>query len=375
MSAQPRYQYHLHGTLVAYILVTLLIAAGAFNSNNNLLFFLFGLAIALLLIGGVHSGSVLMRVRVERAGAWAEPAGGAVRLRYRLRHTGGRLTGYALKVLEEPAAAGKMLDRPAHAFGAFVRPRGEAEIEAATRSTRRGELTLGPVRLLSEFPFGLVRKSVVFDLPARVVVHPAEVPVPEVARRAIGRSGRGEDERRDADPRFAGEEFYGLREYAEGDSPRAIAWRASARRGADRPWLVRQNAGQPVPEVRIMVALDLLGAGDEAAYEYAVSEAGAIVRLADRAGVPVGLEVAGMGVSTATASGHRHAVALLDDLAMLPTLAVARSRSVLPTVPAATENGVVRLVVKPGRPAAREGHGVAAGVGPWAAVATGRAGR
>lgn len=352
---RPRYQYHLHGTLVAYILVTLLIAAGAFNSNNNLLFFLFGLAISLLLLGGLHSGFVLMRLRAERLSIVAESrlseaaAGGIIRVRYRLAHTGRRMTAFALKLVEESPGGSASIDGPLMSFAVHVKPGGEVEVMGEARCTRRGELLLTGVRVFSEFPFGLVRKSVWFAQPGRVVVPPAEVEVPPLAERLLGRRGPASEETPEPKPEFQGEEFFALREYEEGDPQRLIAWRASARRDPQsQGLLVKQHAGLPPPSPRVVVSLEATKAADEPAYERAISEAASIIRLAERRGSAVGLEVIGLGHSLAPERGRRHADALIEDLALLPRFESARSHPVVATAPAASGPDVLRFLVRAG---------------------------
>src|ERR1041385_4840021 len=61
--AAPLRRYHFHGPGLVYILVTLFIAMGAINSQNNLLFAALGLAIGGLLISGIISGGALLGVR------------------------------------------------------------------------------------------------------------------------------------------------------------------------------------------------------------------------------------------------------------------------------------------------------------------------
>jgi uncharacterized protein (DUF58 family) len=347
---KPRYQYHLHGALLAYVLVTLLIAAGAFNSNNNLLFFLFGLSMALLVIGGIYSGATLMRVGAERVGTHAEPAGGAVRIRVRLRHTGRRLGAFALAVSDQPDpdSLSRLATEPA-GFVPAVGPGQTVEVQLVTRSTRRGELRLRGLKVASEFPFGLVRKSVLFASSTRLVIPPAAAEVPEIARRLI--RGRGREPWPDAEPDLAilGDEFAGLREYSPGDSPRLIAWRASARlTGTDRPWVVRQHAGLPRPGAPVVVRVQALGSGAEADYERCIAVAAAVVRLAADSGLPVGLEVDGPGLSLPPRIGRRHAEALVEELALLPEFELARARPALPAAPASTGRDTARVTIGPG---------------------------
>ena len=67
-----------------YIILTLFLAVGAINSQNNLLFWLFGVAIAAIIVSGLFSGSVLMRIELFAYPINGAHAGEPLRLRYSL---------------------------------------------------------------------------------------------------------------------------------------------------------------------------------------------------------------------------------------------------------------------------------------------------
>jgi uncharacterized protein (DUF58 family) len=331
--AKVQYRYHVHGPLLIYCLVSLLIAIGAFNSNNNLLFWLFGLAMGMLVVSGVLSGAMLMGVRVEREAVDAGVAGGVVRVRYRVRNVSRWCPSFALRIIEEPATPGanaggtgaaagagaEMVEGRIEAFAAHVPRGGGVVVEGLARGLRRGEFGLSAVLVYSEFPFGLVRKSLRFAQSGRGVIRPApaaDTPWPGRAARAAWPRGMKEDR-----PTSQGELFYALREYQRGDSPRQVAWRASARRGegiAGTGLLVRQNAASPEPLRRLVIALENLDASDESAYERGISVAAALVLRAEATGMPVGLRVGWLGVDLQPQAGRRHASALIERLAALP---------------------------------------------------------
>lgn len=93
-------------------------------------------------------------------------------------------------------------------------------------TTRRGRHHLGEVRVTRSDPLGLAARSRIPVGPTTLTVLPrvAEVPMP-----AAGSGVLGELLVRTAQRLGLGE-FDGLRVYVEGDDPRAIHWRASARR-------------------------------------------------------------------------------------------------------------------------------------------------
>jgi uncharacterized protein (DUF58 family) len=97
------------------------------------------------------------------------------------------------------------------------------------RLTERGRYQLGPLRVSTRFPFGLLRHTVTVGEEQSLLVFPR-----------LGRLTRGWIQRHRES--FAGTnrreqragsdgDFYGIRPWRNGDSPRRIHWRSSARAG------------------------------------------------------------------------------------------------------------------------------------------------
>ncbi len=290
-----------------YLATTLFLAIGAINSQNNLLFVAFGLAMGGMLISGLISGAGLMGVRAARLSAHGLRVGEAGMIRYRIWNTNRLVPAYGLLV-EELTRIGReerggwmsrLSVRPA--LCAQVRARRSLSCEARVMPSRRGAALLVGMRVSSSFPFGLVRKSVWFRQHQRIVVLPARV---ELSDGVLARVRNAADVGTQVSTRVGmGDDFFGVREYVPGDSPRTIAWRASARVG---DLLVRQTSA-PVPS-RLWVILDLHSEGrTPASVELAIAGACAIVRAAVDEQLAVGLCVPGYGILEAPRQGSRHA--------------------------------------------------------------------
>jgi uncharacterized protein (DUF58 family) len=128
----------------------------------------------------------------------------------------------------------------------FVVDRGGAhwhrEVTYRLRPRHRGLMTVGPLRVLVEDPFGLVRASRRLADATTVVVTPTVVPLPAI--RIPGEwSGSGESRPRSI--AAAGEEDVTVRPYQRGDDRRRVHWRATARHGElmvrreEQPWQSR----------------------------------------------------------------------------------------------------------------------------------------
>src|SRR5262249_47953012 len=154
---------------------------------------------------------------------------------------------------------------------------------------------------------GLIRKSRDVEGPAELLVYPALVPVPD----AVIRSEAIESGRRDQYARSRGGEFHGLREFRQGDDPRDIHWRTSARRGRD---FVRGFGEEPGRAA--LVVPDTARRGiDEPAFEAAVSLAASVAVALLKTGLHVGLATA--DTFLAPAAGPAQGPAILRCLALI----------------------------------------------------------
>lgn len=308
--AAPRRRYHFHAPGVIYILVTLFLAIGALNSQNNLLFASLGLAIGGLLVSGILSGGSLMGVRLERevlpvTGARIH-AGDQVEFRYAVRNRNFLIPSFGLTIAESRNNSGF---RPL-AFVPYVPARGLANAAARAEAPGRGRFELGEVRAWTTFPFGLAKKSVSVVLPTVVTVHPVTLPIrPGVLQRLAVRAMSGSGAAAHAGN---GDELYGVREYSDGDNPRWIAWRRSARTGQ---LLVRQNT-TPSPR-RIWIVLRLQPHGDPVQNETAIALASGLIRSSAAEGASVGLAIPGSGVMLQPNASARGLRVMLESLAIL----------------------------------------------------------
>lgn len=310
-----------------YIVVVVLVGLGAVNSQNNMLFFAFGLALAAALISGVVSGGTLLSLEVERIAPRVGAVGAPLHVGYSVRNRSRWLPAFAIALQEAPArgrreeSAGRAQAPPARAFVAQVGTRSRTRVDSIVVPTRRGTLTFGSVRASTSFPLGITRKSVTFAVdegesgPARCIIRPEIVPIAsEAVRRAAAMSNEGE---RSSPSVGLGDEFYSIREYAPGDSARQIAWRPSARTGT---LLVRENASRAPMRLWIGLALAApTGADDDAARlnERAISLAASLIARASEDGAEVGLSAPACAVVAPPRAGARHAERLLDMLAVL----------------------------------------------------------
>lgn len=210
-----------------YIGVTVFLAVGAVNSQNNLLFWLFGVAIATIIVSGLFSGNALMKTRLRARVLHEVHAGQPQRLHYTIRNRSRFFPLFAALVSEETekvVKSGKLV--PASVV--HVAPRSMTSTQGSFTPMRRGRYVLRKIRLSTRFPFGLLQKSLIFEHPRPLLVLPHELQLKQGLISSV--PTQGEQVLRKSERGGTSNEFWGMREYRPGDPARRISWKHSARR-------------------------------------------------------------------------------------------------------------------------------------------------
>ncbi|MEP1126233.1 MAG: DUF58 domain-containing protein [Ilumatobacter sp.] len=140
-------------------------------------------------------------------------------------------------------------------------------------TSARGTISLGPLVAELRDPLGLLRRVRTVAGVDTVVVAPRAhlVDMPELGNGPLGRHLLAQARR------LGPGEFHSLREYADGDEPRTIHWRASAR--SDK-LLVKKNSVEGLRRMLVVLDSDLASYADPASFERAVTVAASLVRSA-----------------------------------------------------------------------------------------------
>lgn len=316
-------RYHLHWPGVVFVITTLLVALGAINSQHNLLYWLFGLAVGALLFSGILSGAVLMGVEVERLAPQRGVAGEPLRIAYRVSNRSRMVPALALHIEEwsttrkAPSPTWTDFVPAITTFVPWVPRRGSQTVEAEITPDHRGLMTFGSLRVWTTFPFGITRKSVLFRLPDEASVQETLIrPQPIATSAAQLRQMASLTARTERAPRsgIGTGVPVTLREFVAGDSPRRIAWKRSAIRVAEgRTPLVRQESRPSAGRLWIV----LRSAGDAQADEVAIRRAAGVLKMAAARSVPIGLSIPDADLIFHPHASPRHIGQLYDGLATL----------------------------------------------------------
>jgi len=314
-----------------FLAATALVGAAAIDAGINLYFLTFGMMICLIAAGIALSELGLSGLRVRRVLPPAVHAGTPYLMGIALENRKRRLPSFSIEV--EDLIDGRPIEKRCY----FLKlPAGRLQ-ETAYRNTmaRRGRYRLTGFRLATKFPFGLMPRARAIADVDELWVYPALIPAPEALLRGLpahpapGRSFA---------PSRQGE-FRGLRAYRDGDDPRDIHWRSSARRGM---YLVREKEDEETREATVLLDNDPEAAADADAFERAVSQAAGVCIELARRGFSVGLAVRGGEVRADVGAAQTERI--LRALAV-----IAPDAGPLPGVRAGT---VVRI--RPGAPPALE---------------------
>lgn len=264
-----------------FLVATLLVGAAAVNAGLNLLFLVFGMMLFLILTSGIMSELCLRELNVARRAPRSIHAGTPFLMGISVGNEKRRVPTFSLEI--EDLVQGRPVDRRCY----FLKIPAGRHQETAYRHTiaRRGRHRLTGFRLSTRFPFGLIRKSRDVEAPAELVVFPALVTVPDGA---VPSTFTAHQALHTVRPSRAGE-FHGLREFRQGDDPRHVHWRSSAR---SQRLLMRESEDETGREV-VVALVDPGPSASDAGFECAVSLAASLALKLLGKGMSVGLLAGG----------------------------------------------------------------------------------
>lgn len=217
------------GLFFASILLVMLVAA--INYQNNMSFALTFLLANLFVIAVLHSFANLSGLKVTGLGAREVFAGSSASFLLRVEATAKR-GHYALRVSvpesRSEARQGGWWQRlfsapdPLTYSESSVVVGGQQELRLFIPALERGWLRPGRILIESVYPLGLIRCWTWLDLDMRGLVYPS----PFAAGEPVGSSGDALEGRVLTS---GNEEFYGIRDFRQGDSARRVHWKAVAR--------------------------------------------------------------------------------------------------------------------------------------------------
>ncbi len=229
--------------------IAILLGVGAVNTGNNLLYLVLSLLMSIIAISGVLSELNLRSLRVRRTAPRELDVGEPALWRFEVENRKNRAS-FSIEV-DEMTSDDALTQRPGLLL--HLQPQEAGTCFAVVRAERRGPIATVGLRISTTYPFGFARKSMVVEVPARVLALPA---VAEVEVPLQGSRSRGEQER--SPKAGVGSELRGLRDFRAGDLARDLHWKVSARRGRliAREWESEAARQVQVEFIHLAVAAD-----------------------------------------------------------------------------------------------------------------------
>ena len=203
------------------MLIAIGLGAASINTGNNLLYLVFAITLSMIVLSGILSEMDIVRMKaglVQIPDITVNDTGFAtVRLKNRRR----LLQGLSLQVRLEITGTGVDVT---DGFVSLIKPGQAMDVTIKIKGLRRGPYTVSAIHVYTSFPFSFFQKGLVYNIENQALVLPAPLPVDMAPVYALKKgqnhpaSGLGRQG-----------EFWGIREFRQGDDPKAIHQRLSAR--------------------------------------------------------------------------------------------------------------------------------------------------
>jgi uncharacterized protein (DUF58 family) len=297
-----------------YFGLTIFMGLAAINTQANLLFGVFGLMVGIMFVSIWASGVVLRKIELTRRLPDHAIVGQPTSVAYEFKNRKRYWPSVSLTIAELEGVEAFARQPQGYVLHAAAGMTATIPVELVPK--RRGLAQLGLHQIGTSFPFGFIKRAVERDRKDTLLVYPA---IGMVDKRLLQMCKSAESMGPTVRPRRGGmDEFYGLKEYRQGESPRFIYWKRSARTGT----LVSREMTHTSPP-RITILLDTFIAQRTPAHhadvEICIAMAASLISFVLESDLPVGLVVWSDEFKIIEPQrGKRHRRDLLTMLAQLP---------------------------------------------------------
>jgi uncharacterized protein (DUF58 family) len=339
---RPTIDFSLTG--LVYCSMMLFMGLAAMNSQANLLFGVFGLMIGILLVSGVISTFVLRGMEVSRALPEHGVVGQTLTIVYEFNNRKRFWPSLSVTVAELDGA--EAFFKQPHSYLLHAAARQTARVPVELVPKRRGLHRFDRHQISTSFPFGFIKRAVEHRSKDRLLVFPA---LGVVDQKLLSMMQSAESSGPMMRPRRGGvDEFYGLKEFRQGENPRYIYWKRSARTGT----MVLKEMTHVSPP-RLMLLVDTFVEGErtremDRAVEKCLAMAASLASHALEQNLPVGLFIwTGEWTAISPNRGKRQRLDILTALARTPRNNQQTTRELLDGAREFQESGTTLILFSP----------------------------
>ncbi|MEM7356922.1 MAG: DUF58 domain-containing protein [Acidobacteriota bacterium] len=222
--------FHITKVGLWFIVFLLIVVVAATNTGNNGLFLVLAVMGASIVVSEVVGRINVRGLSVELAAPSEVFANGPSHLNVTLRNRSRWLPRWLIVVTVEPGDIGPQSHRPRRRMKPFLvshlAPGSESRGHLDMLMRRRGRLRVRYAHVTSLFPLGFFRKGRRYTSELELLIYPEIFAASGLQPAQFGKSGN-EPTRRAG----WGHELLGLRAFRQGDDPRSIHWKQTARTG------------------------------------------------------------------------------------------------------------------------------------------------
>jgi uncharacterized protein (DUF58 family) len=306
---RPRQPLKLTGSGQILILIAFAVGAAAMNTGNNLLYLSWALVLSAIIFSGLLSELTLFVVRVSLKSFRFARAGERCQIPITLHNRSKLFPSFGIM----PALRFNIQTREEKINGEYVlrlRSAEKRDIYAEFYPQTRGVAQISSVTLLTQYPFGFFTKSWRYYFESKsFYILPQRLDVTQWMYRLILAMGEIPTPQRGR-----GDEFFSLKNYEQGDDPRMISWRHSAKTG--RLYVKENEATQGGILWLVLQAKDLRPQeGTDVPSERAISFMASLSEALIANGHRVGICAPGIYLRPSNSQGHQNDI--LQQLAVL----------------------------------------------------------
>jgi uncharacterized protein (DUF58 family) len=344
MHRKPSLDFSVTGLI--YCSMMMFMGLAAMNSQASLLFGVFGLMIGILLISGVISRIVLRRLELHRILPELAVVGQPTTVTYEFHNDKPFWPSLSVSLAELDGAEAFTKQPQSYLLHAAAHMTATVPIEVLPK--RRGLHEMNRYQVSTSFPFGFIKRAIERRQKDAVLVYPA---LGQVDPKLLAMCRSADTSGATMRPRRGGQdEFYGVKEFREGENPRQIYWRRSARTGV----LVAKEMTQVAPPKLVLLVDTYIDPEKRtieahALVERSIAMAASLASQALEEGMSVALFTwSGGWNAVAPGRGKRHRRDLLAVLARLPLNTVRDTHELMEASREATESGFTPVLLTPG---------------------------
>lgn len=216
---------------MVFLALSLFVGFAALNTGNNLLYLAFGMMMSFIVASGVMSMINLSRIEVIALAPGDTYAGSQSRLKFIIKNNKPIIPSYSMSL----ELGGKKVLVP------YVKARSESQIALSYIFHERGWNDIPEARLSTRFPFGFFKKWIRLDTGEdKVLAYPRlkDISITDIDIKRNGEEIKYDQEGMLKERAGSGDDIRSLREYSEGDNPKLIHWKTTAKSGKI---MVREN--------------------------------------------------------------------------------------------------------------------------------------